>query len=210
MPGPLPAEIPDGASTVSSDLKRAPTFQTKYMDMLLSLDAIPRSHNILVACSTWIFLAGFVIFPGTFTSLKSSDSFKEDTSKSKVEQSILHTVNHTPLLWVAGACCVTGILGMAALWFKWRRNYIWLISRIFLPGLLNSIAGLISTLINVYTARHGHFSLTATVTTVVTGVCTAVFTGLFFLYNNYILEKVRKGHHEEWRKIQEEKLAMNG
>ena len=75
------------------------------------------------------------------------------------------------------------------------------------PGLLNSIAGLISTLINVYTARNGHFSLTATVTAIVTGVCTAIFTVLFFLYNNWILEKVRKGHHTEWNRLQEEKLG---
>lgn len=66
------------------------------------------------------------------------------------------------------------------------------------PGLLNSIAGLISTLINVYTAQKGHFSLTATVTTIVTGVCTAIFTALFFLYNNWVLEKVRQGHLREF------------
>ena len=74
------------------------------------------------------------------------------------------------------------------------------------PGLLNSIAGLITTLINVYTARKGHFSLTATVTTIVTGICTAVFTTLFFLYNNWVLEKVRQGHHSEFNRLQEEKL----
>jgi hypothetical protein len=114
------------------DLLRAPSVQTRYMNMLLSLDNIPRSHNILVACSTWIFLAGFVIFPGTFTSLQKSDTLQDNKSENVVEHAILHTVKNAPLMWVAGSCCIIGGLGMAALWIKWRANYVWLISRIFL------------------------------------------------------------------------------
>jgi hypothetical protein len=37
------------------------------MNMLLSLDTIPRLHNILASFFGWIILAGFTIFPGTFT-----------------------------------------------------------------------------------------------------------------------------------------------
>src|SRR5438034_5012164 len=118
MSGPVPAsqmasseqrpDTPSNAapSIIESELRRAPTLQTRYMDMLLSLDNIPRSHNILVACSTWIFLAGFVIFPGTFTGLQASESFKKDEedSQNAVKHAIMHTVRNVPLLWVAGSC----------------------------------------------------------------------------------------------------------
>ncbi|KAM7211001.1 hypothetical protein V8F06_013608 [Rhypophila decipiens] len=44
--------------------------QTKYMEMLLSLDKTPQLYNILCSCFTWILLAGFVVIPGSFTSLR--------------------------------------------------------------------------------------------------------------------------------------------
>jgi hypothetical protein len=43
---------------------------TQYVNMLLALDDIPAIHNFAVAFFNWIYLAGFVLFPGTFTSLK--------------------------------------------------------------------------------------------------------------------------------------------
>jgi len=43
---------------------------TQYVNMLLAMDDIPTTHNLLAAFFNWIYLAGFVLFPGTFTSLK--------------------------------------------------------------------------------------------------------------------------------------------
>jgi len=170
------------------------------MNMLLALDEIPRLHNILAAAFTWILLAGFIVFPGTFTSFQNSETFKQAASNSDhnaIEHTILHDVSHLGLLWVAGGCCIFGTLGMCILWFRWRQNYLWLINRIFFPGFLNSIAGLLSTLINVYTAQHGDFSITAKVTAIVTGACTGINLVLFLLYNNWILSKVRSSHERE-------------
>lgn len=62
---------------------------------------------------------------------------------------------------------------------------------------MNSIAGLISTLVNVYTAQHGNFSITAKVTAIVTGGCTGVTAILFVLYNNWILQRVKTAHQRE-------------
>jgi hypothetical protein len=113
-------------------LTRMPSTQTQYMDMLLHLDQIPRLHNILAAAFTWILLAGFLVIPGTFTSFKNSDAFKNSNNNDALEQKILHSVANIGLLWVSGVCCVTGLLGCCWLWFVWRKNYIWLINRIFL------------------------------------------------------------------------------
>jgi len=43
-------------------LPRQNSVRTRYMDMLLAMDTIPRLHNILASFFTWILLAGFVIF----------------------------------------------------------------------------------------------------------------------------------------------------
>ena len=63
--------------------------------------------------------------------------------------------------------------------------------------MLNALAGLISTLINVYTQQGGRYSITAKVTVMVTGGCTVVMATLFLLYNNWILEAVKRNHHRE-------------
>jgi hypothetical protein len=60
------------------------------MDMLLALDTIPRLHNILASFFTWILLAGFVIFPGTFTSLSTSDKINGNHTAAEVLKSIKH------------------------------------------------------------------------------------------------------------------------
>lgn len=62
------------------------------------------------------------------------------------------------------------------------------------PGCLNSLAGLISTIINVYGQQDGVWSLTAEVTGIVTGACAVVTAVLFLIYNLWLLEKVRRSH----------------
>ena len=64
-------------------------------------------------------------------------------------------------------------------------------------GLLNSIAGLISTLINVYSQQGGRFSITAKVTVAATASCTVITAILYFLYNFWILQGVRRKHQKE-------------
>jgi hypothetical protein len=114
-------------------LVRTPSVQTRYMNMLLAIDQIPRFYNILAACSTWLLLAGYLVFPSTFTSLSKSDVLNTDNGEDAVvKKAILKTVKNAPFLWIAGACCIIGGAGMVWLWVRWRDNYVWLINRIFL------------------------------------------------------------------------------
>ena len=78
--------------------------------MLLSLDTIPRLHNILASFFTWILLAGFLVFPGTFTSIASLGDYPDLQSKAAAD--ILSDVKHVPLLIVAGVCSGIGAGGM--------------------------------------------------------------------------------------------------
>lgn len=63
------------------------------MNMLLALDGIPRLDNLLASFFTWILLAGFVLFPGTFTSLENLGQNVGNETEAKV----LSTIGHLSL-----------------------------------------------------------------------------------------------------------------
>ena len=64
--------------------------QTRYVNMLLALDDISPLFNILAAFFTWILLAGFLLFPGTFASWK-------DEPAGSPQSDIIDVVNHISL-----------------------------------------------------------------------------------------------------------------
>jgi cytochrome bd-type quinol oxidase subunit 2 len=191
--------------------------------MLLQLDSIPRLHNIIASFSTWILLAGYLVFPATFNSIQHNQQIDQQFD-SGVKARILSEVRsveslsslpearnlankvtrNVPLLYVAAIACGIGCLSCLWLWQLHRQNYIWLTNRIFLPVFMNSLAGLISTFVNVYSAQTGQYSITAKVTMIVTGACTAVGSGLFLLYNNWALERVKKQHKRENESVERE------
>ena len=65
------------------------------------------------------------------------------------------------------------------------------------PVTLNSVAGLITTFVNVYTAQQGVWSVTAKITAIVTGSCVLVAGILFALYNFWALRRVRQAHERD-------------
>lgn len=129
---------------------------------------------------------------------------------------------------VAFVCCGIGALGMCYLWWRWMYNYVWLVNRIFLcvsselrpvelqidnltvinsPGLLNSLAGIISTLVNVYGVQHGDFSTTSKVTIVVTSVSALTCGILTLFYSLWKLRRVKRRHDHE---IGKERAGRHG
>jgi hypothetical protein len=135
--------------------RRGTTARTRYIDMLLGLDHVSPLHNILASLSVWILLAGYIVFPATFNKLAKGDL--DDKAETNIEKQALNTVRNVPLLYVAAFACGLGVLGCLWLWWQHRKNYVWVINRIFLPALLNSLAGLVSTLVNVYSAQEGMY-----------------------------------------------------
>jgi hypothetical protein len=114
---------------------------------------------------------------------------------------VVEEVKNVPLLYLAAFCSGIGSLGMAWLWFKYRANYIYISNRIFLPGCLHSLAGLISTLVNVYSSQHGNWSVTAWATAAATGGIMFITGTLFSVYNFSILAKVKKNHEAEMQQF---------
>ncbi|KIJ10269.1 hypothetical protein PAXINDRAFT_86323 [Paxillus involutus ATCC 200175] len=161
---------------------------TKYVDMLMKFDNISYWWDIAAIVVNWLLLAGFVMFPGTFTSWETSDL---DTVVA-----LANIIQQLPLYVVAWACTGIGGVGMLFLWWKWRKNYFWLKSSIFLPGLLHSLAGMILTIANIYGAQRGIFTQTSKATLFVTiagvGIC-----GLMCLLYRFILIRRLKKQHEK-------------
>ena len=72
-----------------------PPLSTPYIDMLLERDDIPTRHNILASVFTWLLLAGYMIFPGAFTSIRNSRVLADGSGKAgKV---VLKAVQDAPL-----------------------------------------------------------------------------------------------------------------
>ncbi|QSS66488.1 hypothetical protein I7I51_07345 [Histoplasma capsulatum] len=165
-----------------------------YVRMLLELDSIPWGHSFSAALFNWLLLAGYLVVPGTFTSLQKPDTVKEHLTDKGLEKVILSTIQNPPLLMIACFLFLMGVSGMFWLGWTWRYNYIWVINRIFFPGLLHSAAGLITTLINVYTAQSGDWSVMAISTVAVTGLSATSTAGLFLYYNFVKLGRLKKAY----------------
>ncbi|KAG2148145.1 uncharacterized protein EDB93DRAFT_1085110 [Suillus bovinus] len=163
---------------------------TRYVNMLLALDDIPQMFNIMASFFTWILLAGFVLFPGTFTSL-------QQQQLSGVEAQVLNVVSNISLYVIAWICTGIGSIGMIWLWWRWQKNYIWIVNRIFVPGLLNSLAGLISVLSNIYGVQHGTYVITSTSSIIVTAGVAGVCGCLVLLYYFWLLRNIKKEHDRE-------------
>ncbi|KAH8799660.1 hypothetical protein F5884DRAFT_905171 [Xylogone sp. PMI_703] len=170
-----------------ADNKQTDSPYTPYMNILKEANEAPAWDNLRAALFSWLTLAGYVVFPGAFTSLKNSQALVASSSGKIIQD----TIKNTPFQVIAGLCCFFGMAGTSWLWYIWRNNIIWLIKHVFLPGLAHSLIGLITTLINVYTAQGGHWSVTAKVTVIVIGICTGNMSVLYLVYNHWVLEKVK-------------------
>ncbi|KAF8862724.1 hypothetical protein BDZ45DRAFT_585061 [Acephala macrosclerotiorum] len=167
--------------------KNKSSTHTTYMTKTVQANDAPLWDSVRAAFFSWLTLAGYVVFPGTFTSLKSSQTLAASNGGKFIQQ----TVKNVPLAVIAGLCCLFGTVGTTWLWYIWRHNAIWLVGHIFLPGLLHSVVGLVTTLVNIYTVQGGHWSVTAKVTVIVIGLCTGNMSLLYLVYNHWILEKMK-------------------
>lgn len=183
-------------------LKRSDTTHSRYVQMLLDQDDIPTLHNVLASFFVWLLLAGFLVFPGTFTSIKHSIEAKgDDEWGGKATETIVKSVKNIPLLVIAAVACGVSVVGVASLALRHLDNYVWLLNKLFVPGIANCLAGLISTLVGVYSQQHGSWSPTAKVTAIVEGSCLGVSAILFLVFDRFLLQRVKRNHgahYDKW------------
>ncbi|KAF2182606.1 hypothetical protein K469DRAFT_586050 [Zopfia rhizophila CBS 207.26] len=166
-------------------VQEAPSKEARYNDLIVQSYKVPEGFNLFAVFSLWILLAGFVVFPATFPSIQNSSSLGSSTPGKVVQ----HAVQNVPLLVFAIICFVLGAVGICWLWRKRRREYIWLMDKLFLPGCLNSLAGFITTLVNVKFARNGHWSKPALATSVATGACVLILATLYGVYKLVVVPR---------------------
>ncbi|KAJ3473196.1 hypothetical protein NLG97_g10458 [Lecanicillium saksenae] len=188
-------------------LGRVDTFHSRYVQMLLDQDNVAKTHNVLAAFFVWLLLASFIVFPGTFTTIqKSIEDNDNGHFPSKAAESIFKSVKNVPLLALAAIMCSISVIGMASLALRHMNNYVWILNKLFLPGVANCTAGLISTLIGVYTQQKGVWSISAKVTAIVEGCGLAICGTIWYVVDHYFLCKVKETHgthYDEWPKQQD-------
>jgi hypothetical protein len=108
--------------------KNKSSTHTTYMAKTVQANDAPLWDSVRAAFFSWLTLAGYVVFPGTFTSLKSSQTLAASNGGKFIQQ----TVKNVPLAVIAGLCCLFGTVGTTWLWYIWRHNAIWLVAHIFL------------------------------------------------------------------------------
>jgi hypothetical protein len=162
---------------------------------------VPRTHNLLSGLFTWILLAGFVVLPGTFSTLEGIQS------KSGEFEKVLHTIRNLPLLIIAFGCCGLGACGMCMLWWRWSHNYVWLLNSIFVPGALNGLSGVISTFASIYGVQNGVYGASSIATLAVTGSCTVVCGFLTAIYSLWKLDRVKRQHLREMAQVKNDRIG---
>ncbi|KAL2017990.1 hypothetical protein VTK56DRAFT_1370 [Thermocarpiscus australiensis] len=185
--------------------------QTPYMSMLLSLDKIPRLHNILVSFFAWILLAGYVVIPGSFTSVKR----KQEEGGIEIPiggggaGKLVLTRANTAAMVIGFVCICAGMFGLAWLALRWRRNYVWLLNKLYMPLILNSLAGLLATVTSVYAQQAGDWSTQATITAILEASILGVNMLFFFVYNYWLLQRIRDDHEETVTGVKEKEKKKN-
>ncbi|KFY69655.1 hypothetical protein V496_00061 [Pseudogymnoascus sp. VKM F-4515 (FW-2607)] len=135
-------------------------------DMVYEEYRIPFKYKLYVTGSLWLLLFGFVLFSGTFTTFK----------LNAAEEVLVSRFENVPMLVLGTLFCGASTCALIYLSWKWKKNSIWLVERILLPGFINSATGLGNTLINVGTVHHWEVSTTAKSTIIITTIYLGVFT----------------------------------
>ncbi|KAK4457331.1 hypothetical protein QBC42DRAFT_318519 [Cladorrhinum samala] len=182
------------------------------MAMLLTLDKIPRLHNILVLFFAWILLAGFVIMPGSFTSEQRAVDEQSGGIPINLgsDKKLILTKANTATMVVGFVLVVAGTFGTAWLALRWRRNYVWLLNRVYMPLVMNSSVGFIATVIGVYAMQSGEWSTQAIIAALIEASIFVVGGLLFLVYNYWLLMRLRGEGAEEEEQEESKKSIGRG
>jgi len=186
-------------SVAGSTTGSASIAPSKYTDMVF--EEVPLLDNILAGFFVWMLLAGFVVLPGAF------DPLNNAINNSEVHQ-ILSAIHRIRKLVAGYGCCGIGAIGMFYLWLRWSHNYVWLLGNIFIPGLLNSLTGVLAAFAIIYSdVPGGSYNTTSIITLGVTGGCAVICGILAAIYWLWKLRRVKRQHGREMEQANTEEVG---
>lgn len=108
------------------------SFETTYVRMVVEANEIHWKYNTLASAAHWTLLAGYLVLPGTFTSLRESSTIDDKLYNAKAGRIILNTIQNPPLLGTAFTLFTLGLIVMGRLYWQYKSNYIWLINKLLM------------------------------------------------------------------------------
>ncbi|CAF3656550.1 unnamed protein product [Fusarium graminearum] len=100
---------------------------TTYTTMIVQTHESMTGYKLAAAFLNWLSLAGFVLLPGTFTSL--NQAIVVETQAGREMQK---AVQNTPLIAISVICCFVSGAGIGHVIWKCQHNPVWLVDRIFM------------------------------------------------------------------------------
>jgi hypothetical protein len=113
---------PENEKCIQDSLISGPNNYEVHKDMVYEEYCIPFKYKLSATGSLWFLLFGFVLFSGTFTTIKLNTA--EEVLISKFENIPMFVLG---ILFCGGSSCALIYLS-----WKYRRNSIWLVERILL------------------------------------------------------------------------------
>jgi len=181
---------------------------TDYDKMILRMDKEIKPYYFgLAGFFSWLLLAGFLVSPTTYSSVRYLDAPKQT---GDIGKAVMHAVRNIPLIFIASFACIIAAVGLAWLWTRWHHNHIWIHRYLVMyvlprfpaspfgseayissPTMLHSLMGLISTLLNVYGTQEGQWSITAIISVAIIGACLISSTTAYVTYEYVLLPKLK-------------------
>ncbi|KAG2000979.1 hypothetical protein GB937_010639, partial [Aspergillus fischeri] len=186
----------DDLETNLPEAESASVIKTCYVCMLLELNYIPWFYNTSASAAHWALLTRYLVIPGIFTSLQKSNFLTEGLEMNCAGKAILKSAPPCYHLLFDGSGLSNDFLANLGAEGELHMAYK-LVVYVSLPVLLNVIAGLLTTFINVYTAQNGEWLIIAVVMVIITRMSIAVALSLTIIYKFRKLERVKREYEME-------------
>ncbi|CAG8112184.1 unnamed protein product [Penicillium nalgiovense] len=152
--------------------------ETTYARMFREEAQMDMCFSITVNAANWALLAGYLVIPGIFTSLQTSNQVERTLQTNEASRTVLHVIGIAALTWLMH-------------FPKLRGNFPWLINKVFVPLPACCCRAVGHYHQCLYISRWD-WSVMAIITTAVTGASLLSCAALLALYKLYKLERVRK------------------
>lgn len=98
----------------------------QYLGMLADNEAVT-VYNAQAGIASWFLLAGYLVFPSQFASLKRSQILETPVIGHSIS-----TIVNMPIIYLGSVTCLLSTIWLAWLTFKMHKNCIWLEKHIFM------------------------------------------------------------------------------